>query len=101
MVEKLPANAGDLGNTGSVSGSGSSPGGGQGTPLQRSRLENPMDRGAWWATVYGVTESQTGLAKLSSPHTEQEKTLYHGQAGEASVIFGSQKSHHNYRVYEK
>ena len=60
-----------------------------------------MDRGAWRATVYGVTESQTGLAKLSSPHAEQEKTLYHGQAGEASVIFGSQKSHHNYRVYEK
>ena len=37
------------------------PGGGHGNPLQYSCLENPMDRGAWWATVHGVTESQTRL----------------------------------------
>ena len=49
-------NAGDLG---SVPGSGRSPGGGQGNPLQCSCLENPMDRGGWRATVHGVAESQT------------------------------------------
>ena len=46
---------------GLILGSGRSPGGGHGNPLQSSCLENPMDRGAWWATVRGVTESQTGL----------------------------------------
>ena len=49
-------NAGDLG---SVPGLGRSPGEGQGYPLQYSCLENPMDRGAQWATVHGVTESDT------------------------------------------
>ena len=48
--------AGDLG---SVPGFGRSPGGGHGNTLQYSCLENPMDRGAWWATVHGVTKSQT------------------------------------------
>ena len=54
MVKNLPANAGD---TGLIPGSGRSPGGGHGTPLQYSCLENPMDRGACWATVHGVAES--------------------------------------------
>ena len=44
---------------GSIPGSGRSPGEGNGNPLQYSCLENPMDRGAWRATVYGVTESDT------------------------------------------
>ena len=39
---------------------------GNGTPLQDSRLENPMDGGAWWAAVYGVAQSWTGLKRLSS-----------------------------------
>ena len=42
------------GNPGSIPGSGRSPGGGHGNPLQYSCLENPMDRGAWWATVHWV-----------------------------------------------
>ena len=46
----------------SIPGLGGSPGGGHGNPLQRSFLENPMDRGAWWATVHGVTKSWTGLS---------------------------------------
>ena len=46
---------------GSITGSGRSPGGGHDNPLWHSCLENPMDRGAWWATVHGVTKSQTGL----------------------------------------
>ena len=56
---KEPAcNVGDLG---SISGSGRYPGEGNGYPLQYSCLENPMDREAWWATVHGVTKSQTLL----------------------------------------
>ena len=54
MVRSLPFSAGDMGLT---PVSGRSPGEGNGRPLQYSCLENPMDRGAWWATVYGVTES--------------------------------------------
>ena len=46
---------------GSIPGSGRSPGEGNGHPLQSSCLENPMDRGAWWATVQGVAKSQTRL----------------------------------------
>ena len=49
-------NAGDLG---SIPGLERVPGEGNGNPLQYSCLENPMDRGAWWATVHGVTESDT------------------------------------------
>ena len=52
-------NAGDLG---SIPGLGSSPGEGNGYPLQYSALENSMDRGAWWATVYGVAKSRTQLS---------------------------------------
>ena len=53
-VKKSACNAGDLG---SIPGLGRSPGEGNGNPLQYSSLENPMDRGAWWATVHGVAES--------------------------------------------
>ena len=53
MVKNPLANAGDVG---SVPGLGRSPGGGNGNPLQYSCLGNPMDRGAWWATVHGVAE---------------------------------------------
>ena len=57
VVKNALANAGDAG---SIPGSGRSPGGGPGNPLQYSCLENPMDRGAWWATVLGITkESDT------------------------------------------
>ena len=60
MVKNLPANAGHLRDVGSIPGSGRSPGEGHGNPLQYSFMENPMDRGAWWATVPGVAkESDT------------------------------------------
>ena len=52
MVKDLPANAGDTGDQGSIPGSGRSPGGGKGDPLQYSCLENPVDRGAWWTTFW-------------------------------------------------
>ena len=56
VLKNPPTNAGD---TGSIPGSGRSPGEGNGNPLQYSSLENPMDRGAWRATVHGVAERQT------------------------------------------
>ena len=59
VVKNLPANSGDLRDTGSVPGSGRFPGGGNGNPLQYSSWENPVERGAWQATVNGVTKSQT------------------------------------------
>ena len=55
-IKNPPANAGDAG---SILGSGGSPREGNGTPLQYSCLENPMDREAWWATVHGDTKNQT------------------------------------------
>ena len=55
VVKNPPANSGD---TGSISGSGRSPGEGNANPVQYSCLENPIDRGTWWATsVHGVTKS--------------------------------------------
>ena len=66
MVKNLPANAGDIRDTRSIPGSGRSPGGGHGNPVQYSCLENPMDRGTWWATVQGVVKSQTQLKQLST-----------------------------------
>ena len=62
MVKKPPASAGDARDSGSVPGSGRSPGGGNGNPLQYSCLKNPKDRGAWGATVHGVTKSRTQLS---------------------------------------
>ena len=61
-----PVKAGDAGDAGSIRGWGRSPGGGNGNPLWYSCLENPMDRGAWQATVRGVAKSQT---RLSPAHT--------------------------------
>ena len=59
MVKTLPDNAGDIGDLGSIPGSGRSPGGGHENPLQYSCLENPMDRGAWQATVHRVAKNWT------------------------------------------
>ena len=57
VVRNLPANAGDVRDVGSIPRLGRSPGGGNDCPLQYSCLENPVDRGAWQATVHGVAES--------------------------------------------
>ena len=56
-VKNLPVNAGDIGDAGSIPESGKSPGGGNGSPLQYSCLENLMDRGAWRAKSKGHEES--------------------------------------------
>ena len=66
MVKNSPGNEGDIRVMGSVPGSGRSPGGGHGNPLQYSCLENPMNRGAWWATVHRVTKSRARLKQLSN-----------------------------------
>ena len=72
-VKNPPASAGDVSDMGSILGSGRSSGGGYSNPLQYSCLENLMDRGAWWATIHRVTQSQTQLKWLS---TAQQTTFY-------------------------
>ena len=69
-VKNPPANARDAGDTGLIPGSGRSSGGGNGNPLQYSRLENPVDRGTWWTTVDRVAKSPTPLG--THTHTVDE-----------------------------
>ena len=71
VVKNPPANAGDMGL---IPGSERSPGEENGNPLKYSCLENPMDRGAWWATVHGVAKSHTRLKRLST-HTRTIKQI--------------------------
>ena len=59
VVKNPPADAGDKKDAGSIPGSGISPGGGHGNPLQYSCLENPLDRGTWQATVHRVAKTRT------------------------------------------
>ena len=65
VVKNPPANAGDLGDVGSIPGSGRSPGGGLGHPFQYSCLENPMNRGAWQAIVHRVSKNWTWLSTFA------------------------------------
>ena len=60
-VKNLPANAGDIKDMGSIPGLGRSTGEGNDNPLWYPCLDNPMNKGAWWATVHGVAKSQTQL----------------------------------------
>ena len=62
---EVKASASNEGDPGLIPGLGRSPGGGHGIPLQYSCLENPMDRGAWWATVHEVAQSQTRLSNFT------------------------------------
>ena len=62
MVKNLPAKTGGPGDTGSIPGSGKTPGEGNGNLLQSSCLGNPMNRGAWQATAHGVAKSQLQLS---------------------------------------
>ena len=64
VVKNPPANAGDTGDASSTPNLGRSPGEGNGNSLQYSCLENPMDKGGWWATVHRVAKSQTVLKRL-------------------------------------
>ena len=65
-VKTVPANAGDIRDAGSIPGSGRSPGEGNDNSLQDSYLENPTDRGTWWATVHGVAIGRTWLSELKT-----------------------------------
>ena len=73
-VKNLLANAGDSRDAGSIPKLGRSPGGENGKPLQYSCLENPTDRGAWQATVHGVTKSQARLSDCTHMLTTQCET---------------------------
>ena len=78
VVKNTLVKAGDARDTGSILGSGKSPGGGHRKPLQYSCLENPMDRGVWQDTVHRVTKSWTPWKLLSmstEKHTQKYKTL--------------------------
>ena len=79
MIKNQPANARDSGDKGSVFGSGRSPGVGNGTVLQYSCLENPTNRGAWWATVHGAAEFGMTEATLHAC------SLVESQAGSAWI----------------
>ena len=86
VAKNPPANAGDLRDAGSIPGSGRSPGGGHGNPLQYSCLENPTDRGTWQVIAHSVAKSQTWPKQLSMykhrhwwtthPHTTKSKMAY-------------------------
>ena len=76
VVKNLPTNAGGAREVGSLPGSGRSTGEGNGNLFQYSCLENPMDRGAWRATVQGVTKSRTRLSTVHThTHTHQKWNL--------------------------
>ena len=75
MNSQKQASACNVGDLGSISGLGRSPGEGNGNPLQYSCLENPMDGGAWWATVHGVAKSQTQLSDFTFTFTFTFRSL--------------------------
>ena len=80
VVKNPLANAGDTRDAGSIPGQEESPGGGNGNPLQYSCLDNPTDRGAWWATVHGVgtkldmTDHNTNICIMESLCMPPEST---------------------------
>ena len=95
MVKNSPANAGDISYAGLIPGSGRSPGEGNGNPLQYSCLENPMDRGAWRATVHWVSKSRTTELKMLStefPGSTVDKNLP-ASAGDTGLILGPGRFH--------
>ena len=73
VVKNLPANAGDTRDAGSIPGSGRCPGGGNGNPLQYSCLKK-FHRGAWWATLHGITKRRTQLSARARTHTRRTYT---------------------------
>ena len=101
VVKNLSANARDIRDTGLIPGSGRPPGEGNGYPLQDSCLENPMDRGAWKATVHGVARLGHNLAtKPPPPSLENEMATlssilagkFHGWGAWQATVHGITKS---------
>ena len=98
MVKNLPASAGDMRDKGSIPGLGRFPGGGHGSPLQCSCLENSMDRGAWVATDHGVSKSRHDWA-CARKHDMQADMMPTGSQQRCSEPWtesgpGRRKSHH-------
>ena len=83
VVKNVPANAGDAV---SIPGLDGSPGEGNGNPLQYSCLGNPMDRGAWWATVLGVTKSQHNQATTPRCYIKWSKCFKKQQQQQQQII---------------
>ena len=83
MVKNLPINAGDERDVGSSPGSGRSPGVGNGKLLKYSRLENSMDREAWWATIHGVAKSHT----QPSTHRRRKELKHERKIGIRKNVF--------------
>ena len=75
MVKKVPTNARDARDVGLIPRSGRFCGGGHGNPLQYSCWKNPMDRGAWWATVHGVVKNQIGLSTQEQEYGQSPTRL--------------------------
>ena len=76
VVKNPPASAGNVRDLGLIPGSGRCPGQGNGNPFQYSCLENPTDRGAWWASVQGITKNQTRMSVHTHTHTYTHTWLY-------------------------
>ena len=72
LVKNPPANVRDARDVGLIPGSGRSPGEGNGNPIKNSCLRNPMDRGAWWATVHEITKSWIPLSTHTHTHTHTQ-----------------------------
>ena len=97
VVKNLPANTGDTGDLGSIPALGRSPGEGNGNPLQYSCLENPVNRGAWWATVHRVSKSQTlsqFLGRLINPESPRRRE-WSGALEEGIEVLSSQGGEKN------
>ena len=85
--------AGDAGDTSSIPESGRSPGGEHGNPFQHSCLENPKDRGAWWAIVHGIAKSQTWLKwlRMHRPYSKGHHQLLFSLQGLWGTLLRSNK----------
>ena len=80
VAQTVKASAYNVGDPGSIPRPGRSPGEGNDNPLQHSCLENPMDGGAWWAAVHGVTESERDTSKINISQIQTSvKFSYHDE----------------------
>ena len=86
VVKNTPVNAGDVRDMGAVVVLGRSHGGGNGNSLQYYCLENPTDRGVWWATVHRIAQSQTELKRLSTQHAHALSNCGDRASGGGSIL---------------
>ena len=91
-MKNLPANAGDRRGAGAIPGSGRFPGEGKSNSVQYSCLENPMYKGAWWATVHGVAKSQTWLSGYHFTSNSTKRSIPEGQRRQGSMMWSLRTS---------